>query len=152
MVVAVALGWVNIFLADRFAPPFRPPGPEETALEPVNVFFDRWPALARILAASLPALLIGGGVAGHWNDWILFRNRVDFGVADPQFGRDVGFYVFQLPFVSFLMDWLFGALVVVTIVTIAAHYRNGGIRLQVPGPWSPRRSEATCRSSWPASP
>ena len=133
MVVAFALGWVNIFLADRFAPPFRPPGPEETALEPVNVFFDRWPALARILAASLPALLIGGGVAGHWNDWILFRNRVDFGVADPQFGRDVGFYVFQLPFVSFLMDWLFGALVVVTIVTIAAHYRNGGIRLQVPG-------------------
>ena len=133
MVVAFALGWVNIFLADRFAPPFRPPGPEETALEPVNVFFDRWPALARILAASLPALLIGGGVAGHWHDWILFRNRVDFGVADPQFGRDVGFYVFQLPFVSFLMDWLFGALVVVTIVTIAAHYRNGGIRLQVPG-------------------
>jgi uncharacterized protein len=133
MVVAFALVWVNLFISDRLAPAFRPPGPEETALEPVNAFFDRRPAVARILVASLPALLVGGGVAGRWHDWILFRNRVDFGVDDPEFGRDVGFYVFQLPFISFLMDWLFGALVVVTLVTIAAHYRNGGVRLQIPG-------------------
>ena len=131
--VAFALFWVNLFIADRLSPAFRPPGPEESALEGVNAFFDRWPALARVVVALLPALLVGGGVSAHWQDWILFRNRVGFGVDDPQFGRDVGFYVFQLPFVSFLVDWLFGALVLITIVTIAAHYRNGGIRLQVPG-------------------
>jgi uncharacterized protein len=131
--VAFALIWVNVFIADRLAPAVRPFGPEEATLEPVNAVFDRRPALARVGVAFLPALLVGAGVSRHWNDWILFRNRVDFGVDDPQFGRDIGFYVFQLPFVSFLVDWLFGALVVATLVTIATQYRNGGIRLQVPG-------------------
>ena len=133
--VAVSFGllWVNLLIAERLAPAVRPPGPEETALEGVNSFFDRRPALARVGVAFLPALLVGGGVGGHWHDWILVRNRVDFGVADPQFGRDVGFYVFQLPFLSFLVDWLFAALVMATVITAAAHYRNGGIRLQAPG-------------------
>jgi uncharacterized protein len=133
--IALAFGivWVNLFIADRLGPRVRPPGPEEQALEPVNVFFERRPLLARLVIALLPALFVGGGVSGHWRDWILFRNRVDFGMADPQFGRDIGFYVFQLPFVSFVIDWFFGALVVATVVALLNHYRNGGIRLQVPG-------------------
>ena len=45
----------------------------------------------------------------QWQEWLLFRNAKQFGVADPQFGADVGFYVFQLPFLTFLLDWLFVA-------------------------------------------
>jgi uncharacterized membrane protein (UPF0182 family) len=134
MVVAFALIWVNLRIADRFAPAVRPRGPEEEALAGVNSVFDRWPGAARAALAALAALFVAGGVGRHWHDWILFRNRVDFGVDDPQFGRDIGFYVFQLPFVSFLVNWLFAALAVATVVTLAAQYRNGGIRLQVPGP------------------
>jgi uncharacterized protein len=132
--IALAFGlvWVNLFIADRLAPAFRPPGPEETALQGVQAVFDSRPGLARVAVAFLPALLLGSGVSAQWNDWILFRNGVDFGVADPQFGRDVGFYVFRLPFLSFLVDWLFASLVLTTLLTAAAHYRNGGIRLQVP--------------------
>ena len=33
----------------------------------------------------------------------IFRNRVDFGIVDQQFGIDVGFYVFQLPFLHSLL-------------------------------------------------
>jgi uncharacterized protein len=64
--IALAFGivWVNLFIADRLAPRFRPPGPEEDALEPVNAFFDRRPALARVLLAVLPALFVGGGATG----------------------------------------------------------------------------------------
>ena len=54
--------------------------------------------------------------------------------TDPLFHRDIGFYVFQLPFLSFAVGWLFAALVIVLLVTVVAHYLNGGIRLQVPGP------------------
>src|SRR5919106_795990 len=95
----------RLVIAVALAAAVRPPGPEETALEGVNTFFERRPAVARVGVAFLPALLLGGGVSVHWQDWILFRNRVNFGVADPQFERDVGFYVFQLPFLSFLVDW-----------------------------------------------
>ena len=64
----------------------------------------------------------------------LFTNRVDFGVQDPQFHTDIGFYVFQLPFLSFVVSWLFAALAIILIVTAVAHYLNGGIRVQSPGP------------------
>jgi hypothetical protein len=78
------------------------------------------------------ALIAGIGVAAQWREWILFTNRVDFNIADPQFGRDVGFYVFQLPFIKFIIDWLFAGLVIVLLVTSVAHYLNGGIRFQSP--------------------
>ncbi len=53
-------------------------------------------------------------------------------MKDPQFHKDVGFYVFQLPFLKFIVDWLFAGLVIVLIVTAVAHYLNGGIRFQSP--------------------
>ena len=52
--------------------------------------------------------------------------------ATPSSTRDIGFYVFQLPFLKFVADWLFAALVIVLIVTAVAHYLNGGIRFQTP--------------------
>ena len=38
------------------------------------------------------------------SEWILFTQRaVDFGIKDPQFHKDVGFYVFRLPFLQFVV-------------------------------------------------
>ena len=45
------------------------------------------------------------------------------------FGRDVGFYVFKLPFLQFLVGWTFTAVLVTALLTAVAHYLNGGIRL-----------------------
>ena len=90
---------------------------------------DRRPVLAHLGIASVLAvpLAIAGGAA--WNDWILFRNHVSFGVEDPQFHIDVGFYVFRLPFLSFLTNWLFAALILITLASGAAHYLWGGVRV-----------------------
>ncbi|HEX2042207.1 MAG TPA: UPF0182 family protein [Acidimicrobiales bacterium] len=132
--VLVALLWANLAIAQRLAPAVRPAGPEEEALAPVHAVWERRPAVFRVAIALFLAVPLGLSGAGRWNDWILFRNRVDFGTRDPLFERDLGFYVFQLPFVSFVTNWAFIALVVVTIVTAAAHYLNGGIRVQVRPP------------------
>ena len=61
---------------------------------------------------------------------MFFTNRVDFGIVDQQFGIDVGFYVFQLPFLTFVVNWAFAAILVILVVTTIEHYLNGGIRLQ----------------------
>ncbi len=53
-------------------------------------------------------------------------------MKDPQFHKDIGFYVFRLPFLEFVVGWVFAALLVVLIVTAVFHYLNGGIRLQSP--------------------
>jgi hypothetical protein len=69
-----------------------------------------------------------------WQDWLLFRNAREFGISDEQFGADVGFYVFQLPFLSFVLDWLFVALILVLLLTAAAHVLNGGVVFVSPVP------------------
>ena len=60
------------------------------------------------------------------------RTRRKFGIKDPQFHKDIAFYVFRLPFLQFVAGWTFAALLVVLIVTAVFHYLNGGIRLQTP--------------------
>ena len=86
----------------------------------------------RIGVSLFFALIAGIGVSSQWKQWILFTHYQSFGVKDPQFHKDIGFYVFQLPFLKFIAEWLFAALVIVLIVTAVAHYLNGGIRFQSP--------------------
>ena len=122
--------WGNLLIADRLAPPFRPAGPEEEVVERYHQMVGSRQGLVRIIVTLLFTLIAGPGVAGQWKTWVLFRNHVSFGLKDPQFHRDIGFFVFQLPFYKFLVDWAFTMVIIVLIVTAVAHYLNGGIRLQ----------------------
>lgn len=123
------LMWVNLVIADRLAPSFRPAGPEEEFIERYQELVGGRLGVVRIVASILLALIAGAGVSSEWNSWLLFTHSRSFGIDDPQFGTDIGFYVFKLPFLSFLTGWLFAALLIVLIVTAAAHYLNGGIRM-----------------------
>ncbi len=127
-----ALLFVNLLIADRIAPRFRPAGPEEDVIERYHEFVGTRTGLVRATVALLFGLIAGVGASSHWNDWILFTHRVDFGTKDPLFHTDVGFYVFSLPFLTFVAGWFFAALVIILIVTAVAHYLNGGIRLNTP--------------------
>ena len=132
ILIMFALLWINMYLADRFAPSFRPAGPEEEFVRRYHEVIGPRTGLVRLAAAALFAITWGITAGTQWQSWILFRNRVDFGVEDPQFGRDIGFYVFELPFIQFAVDWAFTAVLFTLIVTVAAHYLNGGIRVNVP--------------------
>ena len=125
----------SLLIADRLAPKVRPMGPASPEDELVSRYQQvtaRYQGRIRVGVAAFFALIAGIGVSSQWRNWILFTHRVDFGIKDPQFHRDVGFYVFQLPFLQFILDWLFAGLVIVLLVTAVAHYLNGGIRFQSP--------------------
>ncbi|MEC9203396.1 MAG: UPF0182 family protein [Actinomycetota bacterium] len=125
--------FVNLTVADRLAPIVRPPGPEEDLLARYHVAVGRRAWMVRVAGSALLALLAGFGVSDRWQEWLLFTNGGDFGVQDAQFGKDIGFYVFKMPFTSFVVGWLFGTLIVTLVVTTVLHYLNGGIRLQTVG-------------------
>lgn len=127
-----ALAWVTLYVADKLAPPFRPAGPEDELLERYHEVVAGRMGKIRIVVAGLLALIAGAGAGGEWNSWLLLVNGGEFGVQDPQFGYDAGFYVFRLPFLTFVVDWLFASLLIILIVTVVAHYLNGGIRVQSP--------------------
>ncbi|HET6954718.1 MAG TPA: UPF0182 family protein [Acidimicrobiales bacterium] len=128
------LAWVNLLIADRTAPPYRLSGPEDELLERYHDLVSERSGWVRTIVAGLLAIIAGSGVSAEWNSWLLFTNGGDFGVTDEQFHQDIGFYVFKLPFLSFVVDWLFASLLIILILVTVAHYLNGGIRVQPPAP------------------
>ena len=131
-VLFFVLLFVDLIVADRLAPLARSTGPEDEIIERYRSIVDPYAGRIRFGVAVFFAIVMGSGVASEWRDWILFSNASKFGVKDPQFHRDIGFYVFQLPFLQFIASWTFAALLVVLIITAVFHYLNGGIRLQTP--------------------
>ena len=131
------LMWVNLLIVDRLAPSTRPPGPEEELLGRFHAVVSGRRGLLRVVVSAVLALLSASGVSGQWEEWLLFVNQKSFGITDPLFDTDIGFYVFRLPFWSFLVSWGFAACIILFVVVALAHYLNGGIRGQVP-PGSPR--------------
>ena len=91
----------------------------------------------RWLVYSLVAL--AGGIVSSlrwpddgWQHLLLWAHRTEFGVTDPLFGRDVGFFVFSLPVYREVTAWVLDTLVMVCVATVAAYALAGGLRLRRP--------------------
>lgn len=141
--LAFALVYANLVIARRMAPraflTLAGGMPEQvrqglvqlkTALEPLM----RWvlPGVSLLIAVGS-----GAAMAANWQQFQLALHAVRFGVADPQFGRDVGFFVFTLPALRSVSDWLTSTLVVVLVLTTIVHLFDGAIR-----PWEKLRGFA----------
>lgn len=126
--------WVNLLVADRLAPKFRPvTGPEDDVVVRYRQMVAGRQRVLSFGLALLVALIPGLGAASQWRSWLLFRYGGSFGSADEQFGTDIGFYIFKLPFLSQVVDWLFAFLLVTVVIVAVVHYLNGAIRLQPMG-------------------
>lgn len=126
------LCFVNLTIADKTAPAFRPPGPEDEMLSRYHDLIDRRAWIVRGGVSLLFGLIAGVGVSAEWNQWILFKNSKPFGIDDATFHTDVSFYIFRLPFYQSVVQWLFASLIIILLITVVADYLNGGIRLQSP--------------------
>ena len=71
--------------------------------------------------AALMALFLGAFASNEWLTWLQFQNAVPFDQADPLFGRDIGFYVFSLPFID-LVRYLALTVVMLSLLGSAAIY------------------------------
>jgi uncharacterized membrane protein (UPF0182 family) len=123
---------INLTVADRLAPRYRSGGPEDEIIERYRGYIAPYAGRMRVLVSAFFALVMGSGVSAQWQNWILFSHATSFHIKDPQFHKDIGFYVFRLPFLQFTAGWIFAAFLVILIVTAVFHYLNGGIRLQSP--------------------
>src|SRR5947207_690349 len=73
------------------------------------------------------ALLFGLGAAGGWLGVLQFLHRTPFGVTDPVFGRDVGYYVFTVPVIAGAI----GLVIAVTTLTLLATIMLYGVRRDI---------------------
>jgi hypothetical protein len=129
--------WTSLWVVDALAPIDIYVAPEYELVRRYRASFGRYRITVRTVVSVFLALIVGSGTSAQWQHWLLYVNGGTFKGAnstDPQFGRNVGFYVFRLPFLSFLVDWSLVALLVLLIVTTIAHYLNGGLRSSGPSP------------------
>ncbi|MPZ87751.1 MAG: UPF0182 family protein [Nitriliruptorales bacterium] len=123
----------NLLLAHRLVPRYRIPSPQEEAVERYRDAIDPYARPLLLMVALVIGVLSGLTVAAEWSTFLLWLNGTSFGQNDPQFGLDLGYFVFRLPFYTFLNSWLFTTLAFTTVLTALAHYVFGGIRPQSPG-------------------
>ena len=128
-----ALIAVNLLLARRLRPFYIPSTPQQAQIQRYRELAD--PYLPWLIAgvAAVFGFTSGVAVSAQWENFLLWLNGVDVGTVDPQFGADTGFYLFDLPFLSFVQTWLFTSLILATMLTAGAHYLLGGIRPEAEG-------------------
>jgi uncharacterized membrane protein (UPF0182 family) len=132
LLMAVLVG-INMAIAYRSRPPFRPMSLEQQNLERYRVAVEPYLLPLLLLGSGLFGLFAGLSASSRWETWLLWRNGSSFGVEDAQFGRDISYFAFTYPFQRFLLGFLLTAIVLSLLAAAATHYLFGGVRLQTVG-------------------
>jgi len=125
---------ISLVAAYRTRPLYIPMTQAQQVLEQYRQAIE---PLRRLAVWSIPIILgvlAGSGAMGAWRTLLLWMNREPFGIQDPQFGMDVGFFVFTLPWLRFVVSFITVVLVLAFVAGAFTHYVYGGLQLPGRGP------------------
>jgi len=115
----------NLVIAQRLNPPGGQRATAEIGGFPISgVTLDNL-ILAAILVVSF---FIASRASEQWNMLLSFINQQPFGTTDPIFDKDIGFYVFSLPFYLFVREQLLIMLLFAGLVTVIWYIKDGGVQ------------------------
>jgi uncharacterized membrane protein (UPF0182 family) len=85
---------------------------------------ERFRKILMIAVAVLIAMGLGAWASERWMTVLQALNAQEFGVPDPIFGKDVGFYVFTLPLLIFLKNWGLWTLAVTAASVVILYWES----------------------------
>ena len=119
---------VPVYLAMFFAYKTRP------VYARLNAQLDRYQEILapirRALTIAVPVMFgffAGVAAAANWQGALTWLNRVPAGTTDPEFGLDISFYFFELPFIHGVVGFLSAVLLIALILSALTSYLYGGI-------------------------
>jgi uncharacterized membrane protein (UPF0182 family) len=150
--VAFAYVWVNIRQASKSSgtlgqdgqsrrPAFLSRAGAESAVG--NRLPPQLIKAAAVLVSAAAALFFALGFYTEWDSYLRFRYGGSFGVSDPLFGVDVGFYLFRLPFYELLQSSLVMLTVLALAIVLPIYFLFGS--------WQERGNQTTTTSGGVAS-
>ena len=119
---------VSLGLAYRFRPVYIRFPDENSPFEQYRQLLEQLRKVVMIGVPIVLGVLAGLAVAPSWGIVQSYLNRTPFGETDPQFGLDISFYLFELPFYTGLVGFLSGALLLGLILTAGVHIIYGSIK------------------------
>ena len=128
-VVASLYLWINLRLAAKNGAPFRVGSLTGESALATKLGVQISPAVLRLAmgaVAAIVALFYAIIFYAQWDTYLRFRYGGSFGLSDPLFGVDAGFYVFRLPFYELLQNSL-TTLALITLLAVLAFYAYFGL-------------------------
>ncbi|WP_425954895.1 UPF0182 family protein [Xylanimonas sp. McL0601] len=126
--MAGALYW-SFSAAYRARPVYAPSTPEQATLDQYREAVEPLRRVVMIAAPIVVGFFAGVAASSQWRTVLLALNSVPFGKDDPQFHIDLGFYIFQLPALRFVLSFLVAVVIVAGIAAVVTHYLYGGLRI-----------------------
>lgn len=113
----------------RARPVYAPSTQEQANLDQYREAIEPLRRLVLVVGPVVLGLFAGGAASQQWSTVQLWMNGGTVGVDDPQWGVDLGFYLFTLPGLRFVVSFVMAVLVLSTVAAVATHYLYGGLRI-----------------------
>ncbi|TWE09402.1 UPF0182 family protein [Rudaeicoccus suwonensis] len=120
----------SMLIAYRSRPLYAPVSDELDSMDRYRLVIEPFRRIALWVVPVFFGLFAGSAAAGQWQTALLWLNRRSFGVTDPEFHKDIGFYVFTMPWLELLIGFATMSLILSLVAAVVMHYMYGGISLQ----------------------
>ncbi len=117
--------WISIEVAFRWRPVYAKLSSQldryQQVIEP----------LRRLAMYGIPAVLglfAGVATSSSWKPALEWLNRTPAGITEPQFGLDVSFYLFELPFYRAILAFASAVVLISILAALATSYLYGALR------------------------
>ncbi|RHA42635.1 UPF0182 family membrane protein [Cellulomonas rhizosphaerae] len=134
--------WWSLSYGYRSRPVYAPSTQEQANLDQYREAVEPLRRLVLIVAPVVVGLFAGGAASQQWATIQLWMHGGKVGTADPQYGIDLGFYLFTLPGLRFIVSFLLAVTVLAGIAGLATQYLYGGLRIGGPRTDTPRTTRA----------
>ena len=123
LVTAAAL-IVNFYYTFRFSR-----GPSTLPVTDETMRLLRALLVAAVVITVLTAApVFGSAAAARWEVFLLFLNKVSFGVPDAEFGQDLSFFIVTLRMLNFIQSWIMGILITSVVMSLLLYAGIYGLR------------------------
>jgi len=127
--------YLNLFLAVRLSSKLVVIDRDEQFQVP-PVISDRIAAQKLLLIISLILAFFAAQIGlSQWENLLLFLNGLPFGIKDPVFGNDIGFYAFSLPLLKFVHGFLMGTGIITLLATGVFYFLRRSFHFVPPRTW-----------------
>ncbi|HDO21229.1 MAG TPA: UPF0182 family protein, partial [Nitrospirae bacterium] len=127
------LAWVNIAIARKFGYSTRSMGLVNLnpAIQSLGFLFKGtyakyiWGIIILFLA-----FIMGYSAVGSWETFLKFIHASSFGIVDPIFSKDTGFYVFKLSLYNFIQAWYSYTLILIIMGVGLSYFFDSVISIE----------------------
>ncbi len=126
--------WINITIArktGRYTRSIILVGPHQPSTTLGTVLRGKGAGALWIGITLFLSLIMGLGTVDAWETILKFFYGTPFGITDPIFSRDLGFYVFKLPFYQLLQGWYSYSVALVLVMVSISYYFDQSVTLVV---------------------